>query len=594
MMYKFLLKLNTGVEAKAPGIFNVKSLPGHNALDGLYIVSPANCITIDYNNILTILLGDIIIPDKEKTSGLEHHVQIKEYFKKLKGTFYVLRLNLQERSFEVASSIFGIFPVYYLVKDQEIIISSEINGILASARTDMTVNKRFILEKLLFYYPLFDHTIFSEIRNLPANSVLTIKGNDIAIEKYLFIAEQFLKDPLPYHKYTSLLSDLFISNVREYFPDEPFFITFTGGFDGRTLVACAKNAGKDFKTYSIGDKTLDDVTIPLADAAALNIEHIPFYLDNTEYKQQFLELGKNVLRSSGLMNNMLYTHFPYVASTISEQTNFILTGFGGSEIFRALDIRGAVTSHELVDFFEFSKTSEWKDKIRSSRKLDLLNKNLFSGEIDSLISDLSDYQSQLDKSAGLNERIYIYLYEEVFRKVFGPTINSMFNYAVIRNPYFDYAFNSELLKYSIAGVYSKFLVKNPAKRLKGQVLYGHIINKTSKILAGRKTGKGYRPGDLISYYGLLNITINFIKKKLLRKISKENLDFFSLVSGIEQNKSLYLDLIHNSKYFNDLSNKNFVSDRSYLNGIKERDLILLSFSIIQYIKMYYEKDLFTH
>lgn len=594
MKYKFIVKKTANTERNSLRIFEVTDIPGKILSDGLYLVSPEGLYLSYQYEKKTILIGDVIFPKERFSGDIPYFENLMDYFVNFKGTFYVLRIDDKTDTIEFASSIFGIFPIYYLESDSEILVSSDLNEIVAKTNSSLTVNKRFILELLLFYYPLFDQLIFSEIKNLPANSILKLKNGKFSELKYLNISAQFLKDPLPYKKYTSYLSDLFIDTVQHYFPDEPFYITFTGGFDGRTLVACALKAGKSFKTFSIGDHTIDDVTIPLLDAQALNIEHIPFYLDNQEYKSQFLKTGKDLLWSSGLMNNILYTHFPYVSSKLAADTNHILTGFGGSEIFRALDIRGAVTSHELVDFFEFSNTSEWKDRIMRSDKLNLLNKSAFKNELDALISDLETYQKSFDKTAGLNERIYIYLYEEVFRKVFGPTINSMFNDVTVRNPYFDYSFNSELLNYSIAGVYSQFLVKNPVKRYKGQVLYGHIINKTSHELALRKTGKGYRPIDLTNYQGLLFITLNFIKKKLKRKFKRDNLDFFSLVSGLELNLDELLLITNDSGFLNPIEIKHLLSKEYYNTGIKERDLILLAFSIQEYLNLYYEKDHITY
>jgi hypothetical protein len=40
------------------------------------------------------------------------------------------------------------------------------------------------------------------------------------------------------------MAELFIVSTCDYFPDKNFSITFTSGFDGRTLVSCARKLGK--------------------------------------------------------------------------------------------------------------------------------------------------------------------------------------------------------------------------------------------------------------------------------------------------------------------------------------------------------------
>ncbi|MHC1776981.1 MAG: hypothetical protein AB9834_16380 [Lentimicrobium sp.] len=530
----------------------------------------------------TLIFGDII-RNKAVNELTGEEKDLSYYFKNIKGTFYIIRINKIERTIEAASSIFGIFPVYFAETLNGFAASSDYNTMLSILDSRPTISRRFILEKVLFYYPLFERTIYENIKLLAANSLIIIRSDSITINKYFEFSNYFKANPLPYKRHTAYLTDLFIESTKDYFPDELFYLTFTGGFDGRTLVACAKHSGSNFKTFSIGDQKSDDVVCPLHDSQLIGIDYKPVYVDNEEYKLQFMNFADNLMQGTGLATNMLYTHFYYAASLISRESNYLLTGFGGSEIFRALDIRGAVTSHELVDFFEYTERDLWKDKIMNSPKLRLLDGKSFKNELDELISDLEEYKKSFPAGYGMNAQIYIYLYEEVFRKVFGPVICGMSDYITVRNPYFDFGFNKELLDYSLAGVYSEFFVKNPIKRFKGQVLYGHIINKTFPLLAGLKTGKGYRPKDLTHLTGKLFITHNFVKKRVARKIINDNLDNFSLVSAITRNINELNALTKKYEYFNNHKIDDLVNSGIFHHKIMERDLLLLIYSVLKYL-----------
>lgn len=586
MKYPFLIRFNRKSESVNLEILRVDDLKMNIDSPGIYIHTSVGHIDLSGNAQNTLIFGDIInLSGAGRLNGDEN--DLAYYFKNIKGTFYIIRINHDAQSIEVASSIFGIFPVFYAEKDEDFFASSDLQLLVHAANITPHISRRFILETVLFNYPLFDRTIYEEVRNLPANSKLQFKKGKLQVQKYLDITALFQQNPIPYRKHINHLSDFLIDTIREYFPKEHFNITFTGGFDGRTLVSCAKYHNAGFSTFSLGSIKNDDVYLPLEHAARLGITHHPVYLDEPGYIGSFLDHARDLLDQSAALTNISYTHFLYASGKMAANSNYLLTGFGGSEIFRSLDIRGAVTSHELVDFFEFTRNKDWVARIRNSEKLRLLHEDIVRQELGPLIDELSDYQDRTSGDMSLNERIYIYLYEEIFRKVFGPVITSMSGNMNVRNPYFDYAFNAELLKYSIAGLYSKFFVRNPAKRYKGQVLYGHVIKKTSPLLAGLVTGKGYRPVDLTTYSGLASITFNFFRKRLARKIKQTNLDNLSLLSSFEKNKALFMEQVGRSAYFRPGGIGQILDSGSYMRNLKERDLLLIAFSIHLYLEMHH-------
>ena len=81
------------------------------------------------------------------------------------------------------------------------------------------------------------------------------------------------------------------------------------------------------------------------------------------------------------------------------------------------------------------------------------------------------------KHLSRNQKFYIFVFEEVFRKYFGAEMINQFKYLKNRTPFLDMEFFKAILQTGLAGIHSEFFENNPLKRYKGQVLYAHIIRK---------------------------------------------------------------------------------------------------------------------
>ena len=111
-----------------------------------------------------------------------------------------------------------------------------------------------------------------------------------------------------------------------------------------------------------------------------------------------------------------------------------------------------------------------------------------------------------------NQRFYVFVFEELFRKYFGAEMVNQFRYLKNRTPFLDIDFLKAILKTEFAGIHSDFFEKNPLKRYKGQVLYAHIIKKAYPDFGKMMTDKGYKPDDLINFFGKVNIAKGYLKK----------------------------------------------------------------------------------
>src|SRR5690606_2221396 len=253
------------------------------------------------------------------------------------------------------------------------------------------------------------------------------------------------------------------------------------------------------------------------------------------------------------------------------------TGFFGSELLRALHLTGAVNSKELVSFFGKTNTDDWIKDIKFSNKLKYLNIPEFKIEIEETIEQLLEYKKQNSINfPTLNKFYYYFVLEEIFRKVFGPIIFAQSNYIKVRTPFLDLKFMKVLFKSKIAGMNNDFFTHNPLKRFQGQLLYAKIISLTYPELGKHKTQKGYRPNDLLTLTGRLNIILPYLQKKIRRKVRRSNLDNLAILSSMQYNWDELQDNINSTGYYNfNILNLN----KSNIMNVTENERDIVSYAL---------------
>ncbi|GAB4286532.1 MAG: hypothetical protein Kow0068_12130 [Marinilabiliales bacterium] len=528
------------------------------------------------NNKKIFITGDLI--NENKIEDIEEK-NLPQFLQTRKGHFYLIIYDEKKFTFYLISALFNMLPLFYYENNSSIIVTNKIKLIENIFKLNHKINKKYIVEQFIFNYPLFDSTIFKDIKLCPTNHYIHIAKGKINFIKHTDITSFYVDNPVDYKRAAKKLAPLFINNVKEYLPNNKFYISFTGGFDGRTLVACAHFYRKDFVGFSFGTRKNDDVNIPLKQSEQLGIPFLPIFLDNENYvTREFLETGKELIDLTNGFSNFLYVHFLYSTKLLSGDSSVMLTGYFGSELFRALHLTGAMNSPELISFFRNKDKDRWINDIRNSSKISYMKREVIKNEIEQIIYELDEYKkNNLDRFTTLNQFFYKYVFEEIFRKVFGSHIFAQSYYTNIRTPFLDFEFIKELLKTELAGVNNEFFVQNPLKRWKGQLLYAKIINNTFPTLGEMITQKGYSPKDLLSSFGKLKIIFPFLEKRINRKIMKPYLDNLSIISGIKYHWPMFKSQITNSGFYNVYLLEELAENLDNLSEEK-RDLVAISAS----------------
>jgi len=474
-------------------------------------------ITVKSNSKAGWLIGDPVVGNAKKES-IEKYLEESDYTNLLQtvnGHYRLIVFDRTNFSLTISSSLFGILPLYYHLDSEMVYVSTNSKSI-SNATGQTKINKRFILENVLFYYQLFNETAYQNIKRIPANHLLNISVKGTRFIKHNVISDWFVQDPKPWKRSTGEMSDLFIDRVQHYLPDEPYIHALTGGFDGRSLVACGLYHKKKFETYSFGNELSDDTRIAakLCSVSGLKFNLIP--LDQVYVTDHSLADGLEFITNSEGNAGFARAHYLFSCKVLSKKTKYLVTGNFGSEIFRAAHNAGAVISNNLYHLFNTVNIDEALQRVENSPEFNWINREEMAVEWDELRSDIATLPvfSNVYPGMSQNEKFYLFVFEEVFRKYFGPEMVNQFHYMNNRTPFLDIQFLKQLLHTRLAGVYSDFFENNPFNRFKGQVLYAHFMRKAYPGYNEILTDKGYRPKDLLSPAGKFYITKSYIKKKL--------------------------------------------------------------------------------
>lgn len=516
----------------------------------------------------TWVLGDPVYHDNSQQS-LQNQLldgDFGNFIRNVDGFYFIVQWQSIGKLC-VSSSLFGVLPVFYADLPDKLLISSSFDLIKNYSELSWTTDKQYYLEKALFNYPLFNRTPIREIKTVPPDAVVCYDGS-LTFERHTDITAYFVERPKSWRKSLDHLSDLFISNAKDFLPRQRFCATLTGGLDGRTMVGMSLQHGLDFYTYSYGSKESLDVTIPIDIAKLFKIDHKPFLIDAAYSERHFWDYGTDFVKDTWGLGNIPRAHYSYVCEKIVNDVNYLVSGNFGSEILRSMKIPGVMTSEIMFNLFENHSRNNLRQKILDYPPVQYLSAKLVYELVDELLDEIFSYINSLPKHLTSNQKFYTYLYNGVFPKYFGAEITVQRQHFNHRSPFLCFRFMEELLKTEVAGANSDYRETNPMKRYRGQVLYSHIIRKTKPELLDLLLDKGYKPRNFLTPLGPAKIAAGYAMKKIFPVVKDKNTPSFatqnherSLDKMLQMN---YIDEIFNPQFIEKVLRENWRSDQMAL------------------------------
>ncbi len=442
------------------------------------------------------LLGDPVFSDRQRAAGrvTDWHsgsLSLRSLYTEVRGHYYWFLV--RDGLFRCGTSFGGIYPLYWQKEGDHVRICTS-SFYLARHHNAGELNRRNLLERLLFNYSLFDSTWWTNIHLLGSHRWLTFSEEGAREERAMGLENYFGHGFLSGREVLDELTEVFERECQLFLPNEPFAVSFTGGFDGRTLVAAARQAYRDdFLTYSFGMPGESDVSLPARQSQELGIPFLPIYLDDIYVRNHALPSAIGFMQRSEYNGNLGRPHYFYAAEVLSKRFRYILTGNFGSELFRAMHQPGVMMTQALIQVFEAPDDS-WKDFLRRAAGRQVAVH--FRTEMDALISDFEHFlRARADMD--INQQFYCFVLEEIFRKYFGPELVMQSYVLSNRTPYLSLRFFEALNKTVWSGLHARLFDKQKNRRMKGQMFYSAFLRRTDSQLYRMRTNKGYSPADVL-------------------------------------------------------------------------------------------------
>ena len=273
--------------------------------------------------------------DTETIVNYFNEVSVGCNLKHLNGIFGFALLDQKNKKLYVTRDRFGVKPVYYYFKDNQVIFSSEIRPF--KHYIEMAYDRDNVIEGLKMRYVGAPDTIFNDIKKVEAGQVLTF---DLSNEEVTLSKEYYVLTPKMGSRKQESASlvkeygDLFEQAVeRQLMSDVEIGVLLSGGIDSALVAAVAKNKSqKPLKTFTVGFKeglfASDEIEMAKVTAETLKLENIHVRTDFVD----FIEDLKNIIRivEEPIATNSIIPMYSLSRLT-SEHVKVVLSGQGADE-----------------------------------------------------------------------------------------------------------------------------------------------------------------------------------------------------------------------------------------------------------------------
>jgi hypothetical protein len=428
-----------------------------------------------------------------------YRLESDKFVQKLKGNFTVILVDCECTRCTLYNSRFGISPFYYALDRNSFLFSTSLSVLIKHLSKKPDFDKTAISELALFNYPLGSRTYFRNVYMLcPAEIVY---ANSKGLRKELWWEVRSLYEVGLFSKYEALEmgSDLFHRVVNSLASDvSKVCVSFTSGFDSRSLLAALDKSNDDVLTYSFGIPGSLNVEIPKSIAAELDIAYQPMLLDGV-YEHVYDEYAMKALLLSDCLSTVERANYPYTFRRLADFSSVTITGLFGSELLRTFQNVGHIVSSRLVRLnVAADPCAVLKDMILKSQQPCYFAPDIITQSIDEINSDISEILVKRFGDMNANMRFYMFLLTEGLRKYFGAEVHMERPWSVNRFPFLDEEFVEFLFRSPFAGVYSRAIKPTVTNRYFSQYFYAYIIRKYRPELLTALTDHGYPPRDVLS------------------------------------------------------------------------------------------------
>ena len=260
----------------------------------------------------------------------------------LNGQFAFAIWDSKHKELFLARDRVGIRPLFYTVKNNELLFASEIKSIFMATDIEREINTNSLNQIFTFWTTLPGQTIFKEIYELPPGHFLKASNGEIAIKKYWDIPFSPPEGQInwPAQQISEKIQELIKDAIRiRLRADVPVGCYLSGGLDSSGITSfVVNNFDSKVRTFGIRfeEQDFDEGEHQNLMVSYLGTDHTDILATNDLINSSFADVlwhsEKPLLRTAPVPLFLL--------SQVVHQSGFkvVLTGEGADEIFGGYNI----------------------------------------------------------------------------------------------------------------------------------------------------------------------------------------------------------------------------------------------------------------
>ena len=252
----------------------------------------------------------------------------EELLNKLRGMFAFAIWDIKEKELVIARDFFGIKPMYYVQKENELYFGSEIKCILEHPNVERKLNIHALQNYLSFQYGVPNETFFEGIYCLPPAHILKYKDGKIEIKRY-WKPEFNINENLDFDETVEQIDKTFKNSVEAHkISDVEVGCFLSSGVDSSYVAT----QFKDQKSFTVGfdyDK-YNEIEYAKDLANKIGMEHHHKSISDDEY-WEILPKIQYYMDQPHADPSCVALYF--VSKIASEHVKVVLSGEGADELF---------------------------------------------------------------------------------------------------------------------------------------------------------------------------------------------------------------------------------------------------------------------
>lgn len=270
------------------------------------------------------------------------------------GMFAIAIFDREEEKLYLIRDRAGKKPLYYWMKDGNLVFGSELKPIMCCPGFEEEINTAILPRFLYQQYICEPDTIFKNVKKVMPGEVVCFSSEGLKQWKYWNLPQIYhkqKKNPVKdYQEAKQELKGILKDAVkRRMISDVPLGTFLSGGYDSSLVTALAQSVSSEpVKTFSIGfyDKKYNEAEYAAEVASYLGCQHTEMYID----EKDMLTLASEIpayydepFADSSQIPSML------VSELARKNVTVALSGDGGDELFCGYNIYGRVLQAQKLD-----------------------------------------------------------------------------------------------------------------------------------------------------------------------------------------------------------------------------------------------------